>query len=113
MNPFENISTNDDTDITNTVANATNTPFVEIWVEAYGRKKNTYVSGWDVSEDRLKEHLKYIKKNNGCNGTIKEMTNESGVTLQQVLQLQGNHLKYIKEYIISNDVDSTNIRMKG
>jgi translation initiation factor 1 (eIF-1/SUI1) len=109
MNPFENISTNDDDNTTNT----TNTTLIEIWVEAYGRKKNTYVSGWNITEDQLKEHLKCIKKNNGCNGTIKEMTNESGVILQQVLQLQGNHSKYIKEYIISNDVDSNNIRIKG
>ena len=105
MNPFEDISTNDNTNTKQT--------FIEIWVEANGRKKNTYVSGWDIPEDQLKEHLKTIKKKNGCNGTIKEIPNETSTQLLKVLQLQGDHSEYINQYLVSHSVDPNNIRIKG
>lgn len=105
MNPFEDILTNDNTNTKQTL--------IEIWVEANGRKKNTYVSGWDIPEEQLKEHLKTIKKKNGCNGTIKEIPNETGTQLIKVLQLQGDHSEYINEYLVSHNVDTNNIRIKG
>jgi translation initiation factor SUI1 len=105
MNPFEDISTNDNTNTKQTL--------IEIWVEANGRKKNTYVSGWNIPEEQLKEHLKTIKKKNGCNGTIKEISNETCAQLLKVLQLQGDHSEYINEYLVSHNVDTNNIRIKG
>ena len=105
MNPFEDILTNDNTNTKQTL--------IEIWVEANGRKKNTYVSGWDIPEEQLKEHLKTIKKKNGCNGTIKEISNETSAQLLKVLQLQGDHSEYINEYLVSHNVDTNNIRIKG
>lgn len=105
MNPFEDILTNDNSNTKQT--------FIEIWVEANGRKKNTYVSGWDIPEEQLKEHLKTIKKKNGCNGTIKEIPNETSTEVIKVIQLQGDHSEYINQYLVSHSVDSNNIRIKG
>jgi translation initiation factor 1 (eIF-1/SUI1) len=104
MNPFEDISTN------NTMN--TNTK-IDIWVEKRGRKTNTYVSGWDIPEEELKEHIKSIKKNNGCNGTLKEISNESTEQLLKVIHLQGDHSVYFNKYLISHNIDPNNINIKG
>ncbi len=104
MNPFEDITINDIN---------TKQTFIQIWVETNGRKKNTYVSGWDISDEQLKDHLKTIKKKNGCNGTIKEMPNETNTQLLKILQLQGDHSKYINQYLITNNVPPNNIHIKG
>lgn len=105
MNPFEDISTNDNT--------STKDSDIQIWVETTGRKKNTYVSGWNIPDDQLKEHLKTIKKKNGCNGTIKDVPNETGSELLKVLQLQGDHTDYITNYLILNGIEKDKIRIKG
>jgi hypothetical protein len=42
MNPFEDYTNNTNTDATESV--------IYVWVEQYGRKHNTYVSGWNISE---------------------------------------------------------------
>jgi translation initiation factor SUI1 len=84
---------------------------IEIWIEQNGRKKNTYISGWSISNDELKMHLKIIKKKNGCNGTIKILTNNTETV--QVMQFQGDQLEFIKNYIINQGVSEKNIRIKG
>ena len=60
--------------------------FIEIWIEELGRKKNTYISGW--LDDNMKEHIKYIKKHKGCNGTIKKLEDN-----KLVVMFQGNQIK--------------------
>lgn len=82
---------------------------IEIWVEQNGRKKNTYISGWET--DDLKMHLKIIKKKNGCNGTIKSLSNNLDII--QVMQLQGDQTEFVKKYIIEQGIESKNIRIKG
>lgn len=84
---------------------------IEIWVEQNGRKKNTYISGWEISNEELKSHLKIIKKKNGCNGTIKTLSNGSETI--QVMQFQGDQSEFIKKYIIIQGVNDNNIRIKG
>jgi translation initiation factor SUI1 len=85
---------------------------ITLWVEVNGKKKNTYIYGWELDKTELKEHLRTIKKKKGCNGTIKKMSvDEIGEV--SVLQLQGNHVDYVKEYIINTGVESDNIRIKG
>jgi translation initiation factor 1 (eIF-1/SUI1) len=84
---------------------------IEIWIEQNGRKKNTYISGWTISNDELKSHLKIIKKKNGCNGTIKTLTNNTETI--QVMQFQGDQSEFIKNYIIDQGVNIKNIRIKG
>ena len=84
---------------------------IEIWVENLGRKKNTYITGWNITDVNLKEHLKFIKKKIGCNGTIKKIIIES--VEKNVILLQGNHTNYIYNYIISQGIDSNYIHIKG
>ncbi len=104
MNPFEQ----ENDDIQDTIESNVN-----IWVEVNGRKKNTYVTGWNIPETELKEHLKTMKKKNGCNGTIKDVPNESNTGFVTTMQLQGDHADYVKEHLIKNGVDAKNIHIKG
>jgi translation initiation factor 1 (eIF-1/SUI1) len=104
MNPFEDIQTNN----TNTKETS-----IEIWIEANGRKKNTFISGWNIPEKEIKEHIRVIKKKNGCNGSYKDIPNESNDGLQKVIQLQGDHSEYINQYLIANGIDKTQIKIKG
>jgi translation initiation factor 1 (eIF-1/SUI1) len=104
MNPFENYDE---------VKENNKQLKIEIWVETYGRKKNTYISGWDLEDSMLKDHLKTIKKKTCCNGTIKELENLITETKTKVVQLQGDHVDYIKEYLVNNGVNNSDIRIKG
>jgi translation initiation factor 1 (eIF-1/SUI1) len=104
MNPFDDINDNNDNTKIHTI---------EIWVEANGRKKNTYISNWNLPQNELKEHLKFIKKKNGCNGTIKEISNESQTESIKVLQFQGDHIDFINQYLIQNNIDESQINIKG
>lgn len=106
LNPYEDFKTNVFED---ELINTTN---IELWVEVNGRKKNTYILGWELDKSELKDHLRTIKKKKGCNGTIKNIkTEERGEV--SVLQLQGNHMDYVKEYIINTGISSDNIKTKG
>ena len=106
MNPFE--QDNDYIQDTDTKESKIN-----IWVEANGRKKNTYVTGWNISETNLKDHLKIIKKKHGCNGTVKSIPNEANNGFITVMQLQGDHTISVSGHLISNGVETNNIHIKG
>lgn len=87
---------------------------IEIWVEVSGKKKNTYIIGWDISEIELKEHIRIIKKKNGCNGTLKELNmNGDKDFLVKAIQLQGDKSEYMRKYLIEQDIDENIIRIKG
>jgi translation initiation factor 1 (eIF-1/SUI1) len=102
MNPFESNTIN--TKIENTYN-------IEIWTELCRRKTNTYILGWTLDENQLKYHIKFIKKKNGCNGTIKKMLiNEVENT---VILFQGNHIDFIKKYLLEQGIDKDNIYIKG
>jgi translation initiation factor 1 (eIF-1/SUI1) len=85
--------------------------YIDIWVEVNGRKKNTYAINWNISDGQLKEHLRTIKRKNGCNGTIKEVIN--GTASTKAMQLQGDHAQYLRQYMVTNGVDASLIRIKG
>ena len=80
MNPFEDNNNND----TNIKINNQ----VTIWIEANGKKSNTFISGLPYDSIILKEHLKTLKKKHGCNGSIKD----------NVLQFQGDQIYNLKDY---------------
>jgi translation initiation factor 1 (eIF-1/SUI1) len=104
MNPFEE-------DIETKVNEST---LIKIWLEVNGRKKNTYVEGWNITELDLKEHIKIIKKKNGCNGTLKEICNDSNKSdITKIIQLQGDLIDYMKNYLINNNIDSSIIKVLG
>ena len=104
MNPFE--------DIDNSTNTTTSLKPIYIWVEKMGRKHNTYVSGWNIADNEIKEHLKNFKKKNGCNGSIKEMLIE-GNSLERVMQLQGYHADCVNQFIIDTGIDANLIHIKG
>lgn len=104
MNPFEE-------DIETKVNEST---LIKIWIEVNGRKKNTYVEGWNITEQELKEHIKTIKKKNGCNGTLKEIYNNGNKSdMIKVIQLQGDFIDYMKNYLIINNVEPSIIKVLG
>ena len=102
MNPFE-----DDNEETQD----TKESVINIWVETNGRKKNTYITGWNIPETELKEHIKNIKKSNGCNGTIKQDDSNNRRTF--TMQLQGDHVDYVQAYLVKKGVEQNNIHIKG
>jgi translation initiation factor 1 (eIF-1/SUI1) len=106
LNPYEDFKQNVFED------ELLNNEVIELWVEINGKKKNTYILGWNLEKTELKEHLRTIKKKKGCNGTIKKITTEDYGEVS-VLQLQGNHMEYVKDYIINTGISSDNIKMKG
>ena len=94
MNPFNELEEL-------TMTNTNNK--IEIWVESYGRKKITYISGWDLPDKDIREHIKIIKKRHGCNGSIKN----------KIIQFQGNISDYVKIYLIDKGIDIDNIRIRN
>jgi translation initiation factor 1 (eIF-1/SUI1) len=105
MNPF------DDIEINNNNNNIDNRVNIEIWVEENRKKKNTFISGWNLSDVLLKEHIKIIKKKKGCNGTLK-ILEDNNIT-KKVILLQGDHISYIKTYLIEQDINSNDIHIRG
>ena len=81
---------------------------IEIWIEQFGRKKNTYISGWNLDDNELKEHIKIFKRNHGCNGTLK--INENNI---KVVMFQGDQINNIISYFKKINIDIDNINIKG
>jgi translation initiation factor 1 (eIF-1/SUI1) len=99
-NPFDNDI------VSNNIIN--NNKSIEIWIEQYGKKRNTFISGWECSIDELKNHLKILKRNHGCNGTIKNIENNI-----QVVMLQGDHINNIISYMNNQGINTNDINIKG
>lgn len=76
---------------------------IEIWVESYGRKKITFISGWDLPVNDIRKHIKIIKKRHGCNGSLKN----------NIIQFQGNIPDYVKLHLIDKGIDKDNIRIRN
>jgi translation initiation factor 1 (eIF-1/SUI1) len=103
MNPFDEINESLENE----------TKLIEIWLEVTGRKKNTFISGWNLSDTELKDHIKIIKKKNGCNGTLKELVVNGEKINIKLIQLQGDHIDYIQDYLKQQMVDSNLIKVRG
>ena len=98
-----------------------------IWTQENGRKKNTYISGWNIEESLLKEHLKIIKKKKGCNGTIKNMLDDTTYNISsksiiknnknsssvKILHFQGDQCDFVCNYLQDNGYNKNNICIKG
>ena len=84
---------------------------IELWTEICRRKKNTYISGWDICIDELKNHLKYIKKKTACNGTIKKLNSNNDD--KYIILLQGDHINFIVNYLYEQNINKDNIYIKG
>jgi translation initiation factor 1 (eIF-1/SUI1) len=86
---------------------------VQLLLKIMGRKKITFINGWDISEDDLKEHMKNIKKKNCCNGSYKCISDSGKKTNNFEIQFQGDLIDFLKEYLINSGIDSDNIIIKG
>ena len=104
MNPFEEIETQEI---------VKETMKIEIWVAENGRKKNTFISGWNLQDVELIKHLKDLKKKCNCNGAIKELDNVITDTKTKVVLLQGDHREKIKNHLLLHDINKEDIRMMG
>lgn len=100
MNPFE-------TDYKNT--NVKQNENITIHYETHGKKKTTYIIGWDITETELKEHAKIFKKKHGCNGTVKKFTFDEKEYLG--ILFQGDHIDNILNYLSSLGI--TQVSIKG
>ena len=100
-NPFDD-NDNDNNNI------LTENSLIDIWIEQFGRKKNTYISGWLLSDIELKEHIKIFKKSHGCNGTLK--INNDNI---KVVMFQGDQIDNIISYMEKLGIDINNINIKG
>jgi len=141
MNPFENEK------ISNPFENLNNNKIFEepeniiLWKETLKRKKITFILGWNLPIEELKNHLKFIKKKNGCNGTIvskkktiinkninddtksnseseSENISENKISIDNLnssitIQLQGDHIDFMKNYLIESGINKSNIIIKG
>lgn len=96
MNPFEE---NDEPENVDEEIN------IELWLEQFGRKKNTYISGWKFSDDEFKN----IKKKNGCNGSMK-IDSTSG---KHITQFQGDLISYLYNLLIDQGMSKANITIKN
>ncbi len=81
---------------------------ITISIVRRGRKTNTYITGWKLTDDERKDHLKNLKKSFGCNGSIKTCIIES-IEIP-CIHLQGIHTEKIKEYLKNNDISQITIK---
>lgn len=86
---------------------------VQILLKTMGRKKVTYITGWNIPDDELKEHIKNIKKKKCCNGSFKPIVESGFITNNNEIQFQGDIIDFLKEYLIKSGIDSDNIVIKG
>jgi len=103
MNPFDEFEQND------TIQELS----IVIRVETRGRKKNTYITGWAISEDELKDHVKSIKKSCACNGSIKDVVDPLDTIGEshpvKTIQFQGDVVDFVTKYIINLGVNPNSI----
>lgn len=97
----------------NNIKKLTNKRKIEISVKQQGNKKITSISGWDIPNEELNDHLVKLKKKNACNGCLKDVEDKNG-DIVTILQLQGNHSKKLYDYLIDEcDIDKNSIYIKG
>jgi translation initiation factor 1 (eIF-1/SUI1) len=101
MNPFEDQPT-DDISVIDTKKFK-----IEIWIESKGRKSITFISGWNIEDNLMTDHLKIIKKKIACNGSFKT---EGDL---KIMQFQGDHIKYVHGYLKQQDIDDESIIIRG
>jgi len=76
-----------------------------------GRKSWTLIEGLEtITNFDFKKTLKYLKKKLSCNGSIKDMEDDSG----KFFQFQGDHREKIVEYLINiHNVNEESINVHG
>ena len=83
---------------------------IHLFCEVNGRRTNTYIAGWIIQPEEMKEHLKKLKKSLGCNGSIKKIKYD-GIE-QTVLHLQGKQIDECATYL-TIDLGLKNLYIKN
>ena len=73
---------------------------IVIFGDRSGRHYNTYIVGWDLSDDETKNAIEKMKKKFGCGGAIKYI-NYNGVNNTKSINLQGNLVLKVGEHLKS------------
>ncbi len=73
---------------------------IVVFCERSGKRHNTYIGGWNISEEETKTHLEKMKKKFGCGGAIKNINYEGNENTKS-LNLQGNFVVKTGEYLKS------------
>ena len=102
-NPFDN-----DDEIDEQVSSVSN---VTIWKEQSGRKTNTYVTGWNIDINEMKDYVKVFKNKNGTNGSIKNY--DDGGVQKLKIQLQGDYVDKFFNFLVEKGVNEDNIIISG
>ncbi len=106
MDPFFHMET------TNIMAEATsliNKKKITIMGSSRGRKADTYIIHWELSEEDAKAHLKKMKQDFGCNGSIK-MVEFEGKEVKGI-HLQGDKIKKAEEYLRKLNFKDLDVKM--
>ena len=82
---------------------------ITVLCEKTGRRCNTYIVGWNASDDELKSALEKMKKKFGCGGAIKMITFE-GVENTKALNLQGNFVIKTGDFLKSINIQNLIIK---
>ena len=82
---------------------------VVVFCEKTGRRYNTYIVGWDISDDEIKKALKDIKKKFGCGGAIKKI-NYEGNEDTKAINIQGNFVIKIGDFLKTLNIQNLIIK---
>lgn len=88
-----------------------NDNFIDIMVKKNGKKTNTYISGWDIDDILLKQHLLKLKKLYGCGGSITNINKDDNNI--KVLHLQGDRSEMVLLYLINQGINKDLIKIKN
>ena len=81
---------------------------ITVFCEKSGKRCNTYIVGWNTTDDEHKNALEKMKKKFGCGGAIKNVIYEGVET--KALHLQGNVVIKAGEYLKSIKLDNLIIK---
>lgn len=102
FNNFENIFNNDEITF--------NDEKIIIRIDKRNARKSiSYIEGWNLEFNELKEHLKKLKIKLGCNGSVKNKKATNTV----VFQLQGDKREELIEYLTNQGINRNNITIIG
>ncbi len=73
-----------------------------IFGERHGKKTNTYIINWNITDVEQKSHLEKMKKKYGCGGTLKSIIYEGKE--YTALHIQGNNINKVRDYMVSLNI---------
>ncbi len=75
---------------------------VIVLINQTGKRKNTYIIYWNISDEEKKKHIKVLKNKCACGGSVKDIEYDN--VQENVLHLQGSHEETVKMHLFENNV---------